>query len=169
LDRQADHMRLPSVQQIRFMSDNDLFDLHLFAGEKGMPLLDLLGKNPIDFGPVERGERQIDRLHKVVPDIGEDTPERRSQTREAWYENVRDTELARDRHRVERPCSAKRHHRKVSRIVPLLDRNEANGAGQLVDGDIDNGGRAGNRIEAKTTADLLLQNARDFIKRSRRV
>ena len=94
-------------------------------------------------------ERHVERVDEVLAQVGDEAAERIGEARPRRHQHLGDAELARQRHRVQRPGAAEGEQREVARVVAARQRHHADGAGHVRVGEPDDGRRRRVDVEAE--------------------
>ena len=94
---------------------------------------------------VKAVEHEIERLHHVVPQVGEHAAERRGDAGKARHQRAFEADLPDQGADVQRAAAAERHGDEARRIMAALDRDEPDRAGHARVGDPHDGGRGRHR------------------------
>ena len=90
---------------------------------------------------------QIDRLHLIVAQVGDDAAERRGDAGKARHHRAFQADLLDHGGDMQRAAAAERHGGELGRVVAALDRDQADGAGHAGIGDAHDGFRRLHDVE----------------------
>ena len=97
-----------------------------------------------------RIERHVEGVDEVLAQVGDEAAQRIGEPRPRRHQHLRDAELARQRHRVQRPGAAEGEQREVARIEAARQRHHADGAGHVRVAEPDHG--RGRLVDAEAQA-----------------
>ena len=157
-DGHRQHVGLADELHVRVVLDGDRLGLHALGGEQAPALGDLRGQDRARFAHVHAQESLVDRPHEVVPDVGDETAERRGDPGARGHQHLGNRQLAGQRHRVERPGAAEGEEDEVARVASALERHEPDGAGHPVVGHAHDRRSRGHGIERQVRADFLVDD-----------
>jgi hypothetical protein len=103
--------------------------------EKPSSRCGLIGEPSVNLSGRRIGERLADTPDKIVPYWREDAPQPRGDAGKPRHQHGRNAELAGDLDGVQRSGATKGEQGEIARIVPLLDRHQADRVRQLIGGD----------------------------------
>ena len=103
---------------------------------------------------VEAVERRVDGVDEILPQIGDEAAERVGEPGPRRHHHLRQSQLAGDRHRVQRPRPAEGEEHEIARIVAARQRHHADGAGHVRVGEPDHRRRRIFRREPERRCDL---------------
>lgn len=82
-----------------------------------------------------------------------------------WHQNGRNPEFSGDFDGMQRAGATEGEQREIARVVPLLDRHQADGMCQLIGGDGQGGRRSRGPVQTQRYADLFLDRGCDPLHR----
>ena len=149
-------MGLPGELHVGLVLDGDRLDLDALGREQPAAR-DLVGEDRAGGAHVHAQEVLVDRLHEVVAHVGHQAPQGRGDPGTRRHQHPGDGQLAGQGGGVQRAGAAEREQDEVARVVPALQRHQADGAGHLVVGHAHDGGGDLLGTQAEMGADLLVE------------
>ena len=147
--RHRDRVGLPEIVHVELVDDVDALDCHAGRRHHRPRAAPAAAMRRSSAAQIEAVEHEIDGLHLIVAEIGDDAAERRGDAGEARDHRALQSNLLDQRARMQRAASAERHGGEFRRIVSALDRDQPDGAGHARLGDAHDRFRRLQRVEAE--------------------
>ena len=122
-DRNRDGVLLAAVAQVR--REGEAAAGELVAGERLLARGLQVGEGARRAARIDAAELADQRADEILPPLGHQHAERGEIAGQFRDDHLGDRDLARDRHRVQRPGAAERDHHGVARIDAAIDRDGA--------------------------------------------
>src|SRR5215471_13661737 len=133
--RHPEYMALTAKQQIDFTANYDFGEWYSVLVEKPSSRRGQIGEAAVDLCGRRIGERLADTLDKIVPHWREHAAQTRGDAGKPRHQHGRKAEFSGDFDSMQWTGAANGEQREVARIVPRLDRHQADRMRQLIRGD----------------------------------
>jgi hypothetical protein len=110
-------MRLTLELHVGCVEDLHFVDFDILSLKYVVALFDMRVEHGNEFRLVEHRKRLVDRAHKIVPQIRDKTTQGVRETWTRGNEDLGNAKLARQRGRMERPCSSESQKDEVAGIM----------------------------------------------------
>ena len=148
-------MRLAAELHVGAVQHGGGDDLALLLGVDGDAALALAGEDGLHLAHVGGIERHVQRVDEILAQVGDQAAQRIGEARPRRDQHLGDAELARQRHRVQRPGAAEGEQREVARIEAARQRHHADGAGHVRVAEPDDGRRRRIDVDAQRPGELV--------------